>query len=103
MKDYHICRPDKNDTINYLLDEKDGIVIPMVLMNNTFYSLFEVSGNIINSTIQKRGNDLYYDLIMASEETKAVTNSVPMTEEEQSYQVTSYPAHVHQTVLLKRQ
>lgn len=100
VKDYEIHR-DGNSTKNFLLDEKDGIIIEMSLMNDCFYEMFEVMDQLYSVTMRKIGDDIQFDLFTAAMKKAMVTNSDP-DEEGNSYEVTSYKPTQHQTAILKR-
>ncbi len=100
VKDYEIRRVGDSSS-DFLLDEKDGILIEMSLMNGCFYDLFEVMGSILSSTLCKNGDDLRFDLFMSSKKNGTVTTSEE-DEEGEVFEVTSYKPTLHQTVVLKR-
>jgi hypothetical protein len=101
VKDY-IIRKTGDAKSEYILDELDGILIEMTLMDNCFYSSFEVLGNLYMTTLYKRGDDLFFDLVVVSiEPTKESTSEED--EEGNSFQVSSYKPTLHQSVYLKRQ
>lgn len=100
VKDYVIRRVG-NSTVDFLLDEKDGIVIEMSLMNNCFYDMFEVMGNLYATTLRKIGDELHFDLFTASKNQGTLTKS-EVDENGDVYEVTSYKPSLHQTVMLKR-
>jgi hypothetical protein len=100
VKDYEIHR-DGNSTTNFLLDEKDGIIIEMSLMNDCFYEMFEVMDQLYSTTMRKLGDDIHFDLFTAAMKKSMVTNS-DEDEEGVSYEVTSYKPTQHQSVILKR-
>lgn len=100
IKDYKIQRAGDSET-DFILDEKDGILIGMSLMNDCFYDMFEVMDQLYATTLRKVDDGIEFDLFTASKKMKMVTNS----EEDDagdSYEVTSYKATQHQTVMLKR-
>lgn len=100
VKDYEMHR-DGNSLTNFLLDEKDGIIIEMSLMNDCFYDMFEVMDQIYSSTLRKSGNDLQMDLYTAAKK-KALISLSEADEEGNTYEVSSYKPTQHQTVVLKR-
>ncbi len=100
VKDYEIHR-DGNSTTNFLLDEKDGIIIEMSLMNDCFYDMFEVMDQLYAITMRKVGNSIHFDLFTASKKKAMITNS-DEDDEGISYEVKSYKPMQHQTVILNR-
>ncbi len=99
-KDY-IIRRDGNNPTNYLLDELDGILIEMSLMNGCFYDVFEVMDQLYSTTMCWNNGSIRFDLYMSSRNTPRVTNS-EVDEEGNSYEVKSYKPTQHQTVVLTR-
>ena len=61
VKDYQLTRVGDSKT-DFLLDEGDGIIIEMSLMNDCFYSMFEVMDNIYSTSLRKSGESLQFDL-----------------------------------------
>ena len=100
VKDY-IIRRDGNNPANYLLDEQDGILIEMSLMNGCFYDLFEVEGQLYSTTMCMTGGTIRFDLFVSSLTTPLITDSVE-DDEGNTYQVKSYKPMQHQTVVLTR-
>lgn len=100
VKDYEVHRVGDSEK-DFLMDEKDGIIIEMSLLDGCFYDLFEVMDNYISSTLCKNGDDLRFDLFMSSKKTGTVTSSEE-DEEGKTFEVTSYKPTLHQTVVLKR-
>ncbi len=100
VKDY-IIRKTGDSESGYVLDEQDGILIEMTLMDNCFYSSFEVLESIYTTTLYKRGGDLFFDLIVVSANPTKETVSKD-DEDGNSFQVKSYKPTLHQSVYLKR-
>lgn len=100
VKDY-IIRRVGNSTVNFLLDEKDGIVIEMSLMNNCFYDMFEVMDQLYATTLRKIDDELQFDLFTSTKANGTLTKS-EADENGDVYEVTSYKPTLHQTVVLKR-
>lgn len=101
VKDYEIFWNDSLKSPNlFLLDEKDGISIQEVFMNNRFYSHFEVEGGHFISLLERKGKDLYFEIRCTDPKKGLVSNSKP-DEEGKSYQVSNYFQYTVQYVLLK--
>jgi len=97
IKDYEIVKPDSLNQNNYLLDEKDGIIIQSTLMGNTLYSNFIVSGTLQCSILCKVGDDLYFEVTTSKDEYTLSTQNSPKNNE-QSFIVDSYPPFTTQFV-----
>lgn len=100
VKDY-IIRRVGNSTVDFLLDEKDGIVIEMSLMNNCFYDMFEVMDQLYATTLRKIDDEIQFDLFTSTKANGTLTKS-EADENGDVYEVTSYKPNLHQTVVLKR-
>lgn len=98
IKDYKIVAKSKNDAQNYYLDENNGVVMGITLMDGTFYGMYEVLEMTYISTIQYRDGNLYLDLFAAPKDNPLITK----TDGEEPIMVTSYPPNLHQTALFKR-
>lgn len=100
-KDYVIRAKQIGETKHYLLDELNGIVMEMTMMNNCLYGMYEVSDNIFVSTIRSTENKLQIELICAPAKSALIT-SAEVSEDGETIDATSYKPTLHQTVLLKR-
>ena len=100
VKDYELRR-DGASTVDFLLDEKDGIIIEMTLLNNCFYSMFEVMGNLYSTTLRKENDELLFDLFSTQKEGAMLTKS-EADENGDVYEVASYKPGLHQTINFKR-
>lgn len=101
VKDY-VIRKRGETASDFILDELDGILIEMTLMDNCFYSSFEVLGSIYTATIYKYGEDFFFDLIVVSLKPSMESKSEE-DDEGNSFEVNSYKPTLHQSVSLKRQ
>lgn len=95
-KDYKIVAKSKANKRNYLLDENNGIVMELTLMDGTFYGMYNVMEMMFISTMRytDEGN-IYYDLFAAPMADPTVTR----TTGEESIEATSYGPSLHQTAL----
>lgn len=98
VKDYRIVATSKIDQQNYFLDENNGIVMEISLMDGTFYGMYEVMDMIYISTMRYTDGNIYYDLFAAPMADPMVT----ATEGEDSIEATSYGPSLHQTALFIR-
>lgn len=98
-KDYYIRSIRKSDTINFILDERNGIELQATLMNNCFYEFYNVMGSYYATTLRKEGEKLIFDLFSAPE------NSLKENEVEGDdgpIKVGSIKTKLHQTAILYR-
>lgn len=101
IKDYQLTRVG-DSKVDFLLDEKDGIVIEMSFMNDCFYSVFEVMGNLYSTSLRKSGDELHFDLFSSNMKGGTLTKN-EAEDPEDVFEVTSYKPALHQSVLFKRQ
>lgn len=82
----------------FLLDENNGIVIPIRLRNRTFYSFFKVQNSLLQSRLQFDKDILYFEILFsdAREQQKsgATFEAIPA--------VISYTIKVIQSAFLKK-
>jgi hypothetical protein len=97
VKDYKIVAKSKANKQEYFLDENNGIVMEMTLMDGTFYGMYEVMDMLYISTIRSTEGSIYYDLFAAPMSSPTIT----ATEGEESIEATSYGTTLHQTALFK--
>ena len=100
-KEYKIVRSDSLDAHIYLLDEQDGTFIPLVLMDNCFYSTFDVQNMRISSVMRFEGSQIFFELFSAKIDASTETQSNP-DEQGDSYLVTNYSPFITQKVLFKK-
>lgn len=101
VKDY-IIRKTGDTKSAYVLDELDGILIEMTLMDNCFYSSFSVLDNMYMTMLYKLGDNLFFDLVVVSN--RPTKESVSEEDEEgQSFEVSSYKPTLHQSAYFIRQ
>ncbi len=67
-KDYLIVKPSEDHQQLYHLDEKDGIIIEMRLMANTFYSNFSVMGSYLSSRMERVEGGIAFEIFTTKEE-----------------------------------
>lgn len=62
VKDYQIKKDTDAIASSYVLDELNGIIMELTLMNNCFYGMYEVEGTIYTTRLQKQGEALFFEL-----------------------------------------
>lgn len=96
-KDYLIRAKTKGDKKHFELDEQNGIIMELTLMNNTLYGMYQVMGDIYSSTMRHNGDNLYFDLY-------AVPTKNPRTSkldsDDQEIEAISYKPKLSQSVRL---
>lgn len=100
-KDYVIRAKKLGESKHFLLDELNGIIMEMTMMNNCLYGMYEVADNIFVSTIRGVDKNLLIDLICAPLKNPSVT-STEVSEEGDKIDAISYKPTLHQTVLLRK-
>ena len=98
VKDYKIVATAKDDKNNYLLDENNGIVMEISLMDGTFYGMYDVMDMMFITTMKYTDGNIYYDLFAAPSADPMIT----ATEGEESIEAKSYAPSLHQTALFIR-
>ena len=100
VKDYLLKRVE-DSKVNFLLDEKNGIIIEMSFMNDCFYSMFEVLDNMYTSTLRKSDEGIFFDLFSSNMDEGSLTQS-QSDSPDTIFEVTSYKPGLHQTVQFNR-
>jgi len=88
-KDY-ILRLGDPTTQEFIVDEGEGVVIPMYLTDNRLYSIFETSGIVLTASEELTPEGLYFEVVSARRSGKTDAPLAP-------YQIGSV-----QKVLLKK-
>lgn len=65
VKDYLVVQKDTAVGHKYVMDEQNGILLDMNLIDNTFYSSFQVASNRILSMNKLIDDKLYHEIIMS--------------------------------------
>ncbi len=97
-KDYLLKKTITGQSMHFLLDEQNGIVMEMTYLNECLYGMYEVQGQFYISTLRIQENALLYDLMIAPKQN--ATQSV--YSEDDTFKVDSYKPVMQQTVLLER-
>lgn len=103
VKDY-IIRKTGRFPSQFVLDEQDSILIDMTLIDNTFYSVFQIEETIYSSTMSLHDKDIYFDLFITSMENPRISRPTNGDEEnqEETQDILSHHTYLHQSVYLKR-
>ncbi|MFN8257133.1 MAG: hypothetical protein U0W24_15665 [Bacteroidales bacterium] len=101
IKDYELVKPDSLKRNNFIIDEKDGILIEATFMGNTLYSSFIVYGSLISSVMKMEKDEIFYEIYTASDQATLSTKNDPKNVSD-SFTVESYPPFTTQFVRLKK-
>ncbi len=96
--DLHIIDPSKG---LYKVDENNSIAIETYYFADKFVSLFEVEGSLLLSSVEKRGNQLVWEIFAGNMEPVSVTGDTIMGTDTIS-PVQTFPINVMQRALLGR-
>lgn len=96
-KDYLIRAKSKGNKKSFELDEQNGIIMELTLMNNTLYGMYQVMGDIYSSTMRHNGDNLYFDLYAVPSKDPKTTK---IQSEEQEVEAISYKPKLSQSVRL---
>lgn len=101
VKDYELIKPDSLKEDTYLLDEKNGILIEEIILGNTLYSSFSVSGYRLFGVLRKEGRDLFYEIVTTKNENSLISKN-KADKPEQVFEVKSYLPFTTQFVRFKK-
>lgn len=102
VKDYELFWNDSLKSPNhFILDEKDGILIDEVFMNNRFMATFETGGDVFVSLLEKTTKGLYMEIRCTSPLKGIASISLPDSEGN-SYKVKSNYTYTVQYAYLTR-
>ncbi len=99
VKDYLIRKSPSSNGNAYVLDEQNGITMPLSLMNDCFYGTYHVGDMQYINTLRRSEDELLFDLFAASD-TSLKTDTID--DEGSQFVVDSYSVLLHQTAFLKR-
>jgi hypothetical protein len=103
-KNYQLVWNDSLSTENhFILDEKDGILIDEVLLNNTFYSHYSVVGNDFATILRKEADHLYYEIVCSSPKAGIKSQSTELDDKGEAFKVNSSLVYTVQYARLYRQ
>jgi hypothetical protein len=94
---YELIADDLNRGL-FKLDEKNEIILDMLLSGNSFYSVFSVSPNLIFAEYRLENGKLYFKVISSDITNPNITGS----KSENSAVVNSYVIHNTQTAVLEK-
>lgn len=98
-KDYLFKATSVGDTVNFILDEQNGILMELSYMNGCLYGMYDVLNNTYISTMRRTEKGLHFELI--SSPAKPTFNSMADAEvSEEPILVESFKPILHQTVHL---
>lgn len=66
-RDYLLRAKDPANN-HWVIDEQDGILLDNFYLGGVLHGPFSVMGTMLNSTLEKRGEDLYYSITSGPEE-----------------------------------
>jgi hypothetical protein len=87
---------------HFQIDEQNGILLDEYYLGGKVYSRFSVMGGLLLSTLEKRGDELIYEIISGPLEPIAITGDSIVGEKEIP-SVGSYGIRVQQRAVLRRQ
>jgi hypothetical protein len=103
VKDYQLLWNDTLSSKNhFILDEKNGLLIDEIFLNNSFYAHFEVGANHFQSVLQRKNNDLYYEIRCSTPQKGLKTQTTDKDEKGEFYNVHSFVTYTIQYAVLKR-
>ena len=75
-KDYLLRAASKGDTVSFILDEQNGIVMDQTLLNDCFYGMYTVLGNTYVATLRRLPDGtLLWDLFAAPQSSRKVSEA----------------------------
>ncbi|MEM1217255.1 MAG: hypothetical protein AAGH79_00010 [Bacteroidota bacterium] len=100
LRDYELM-PVDTSLGHYQVDEKNGIILDAYLLGDKLFERFEVMGNLLLTTTELRGENLYWEIISGSLE-PIVTTGGGEYEGEEIPPVGGYSIVVLQRAVLSR-
>lgn len=100
VKDYILVHPDTLPEGHFLIDEKNGIYLDMILIDNSFYSCFEVNKTLLLSIDRLNADGSIYHEIISSHLSGARESGA--TSDDSYFGVKSYSRVGTQKAILKR-
>lgn len=84
---------------NFIIDEKNDILLDMKYLDSSFYSMFEVKQNLLFARYTLHIDEIEYETIACKTDLSYKTGS----DKEESEIITNYPVFVSQKAHLKKQ
>lgn len=101
VKDYRIIKPDTLPPNTYLTDERNGIFIEEVLLDNTFYSCFSVGNSRLFGMLRKREGHIEWEIVSTRNKSTLASGTEP-DKEGKAFLVNSHiPFTTQKAVLYK--
>lgn len=88
---------------HYLIDERNSIMLEAYLIHHTLYSRFAVMDNLLLSAVEKRGDELIYEIIAGSATPVGTSGDTVTTAGDTIPPVQSFPVRVLQRAVLQKQ
>ena len=103
-KDYLLRAAVRGDTINYELDEQNGIVMELTYLGDCFYGMYTVLGTTYITTLRRLPDgQLLWDLFAAPESSRRESETeMGPPEDRQPVRVEGLKPSLHQTVFLRK-
>ena len=98
LKDYLIHTKKKEDNTNFILNEKNGVEIEMVLMNSCFYSMYKINDVVYSSILKRQSEGILFEIFTV--DTKTPNYSVVGSGEDNQITIESYFPNVVQSAML---
>lgn len=99
-KDYLIRIVRKDDKQRFVLDEQNGIVMPLTFLGDCFYGTYDVQEMKYINSMRKKDNTIIFDLFAGNEKSKKT--DVIHEEGDEDFVVDSYTITLHQTAFLHK-
>jgi hypothetical protein len=96
MREYQLIEKDKNKG-EYIIDERNSILLDAQFINGKLFSRFSVMGNLILATYKKEGEYVYFEILSGNAKVKEYTG-----EKEDATNVGNYNINVSQIAKLKK-
>lgn len=102
-KDYRLRAAIRGDTVNFVLDEQNGIEMPQTLLNDCFYGMYTIMGMTYVATLRRLPDGvLLWDLFAAPVSAQKVSEIVLQDGEDPTEMIGLRPT-LQQTVFLRKQ
>jgi len=99
VKDYKVIKTDSLAAHHYLMDEGNNILLDCFLVDDSFYSSFEVAGNSLVTLARKQGNTIFHEIIMTPMKPSRLSETI---DGQDTFRVESRKRVVIQKAYLKR-